>query len=205
MMWYLWLLIPTALMVFREFRPSYALSPVITLSCMVIAAMFAREARIWVCLGFVFSVVGDFFLQNKGISPYSYLLGIGGFFLAHVCFAAYSVARADWSYVSLIAAIALLIPYIFLVTGKLYPALDSNAMRVAVTMYMLISIAAFSLSFSVNAPFLPKGLFIVGIGLILFSDTIIAYSDFLRVHRLSHLIMPTYYLCHIFVAASTIA
>lgn len=202
---YFLLLVPSALLIAREFFPGYALSPAITLSCMAITALFGHEARIWVCLGYVFSVVGDFFLQNKGVSEYSYLFGIAGFFLAHLCFIVYVLSRFEWSYVSLAAAVGLLIPYSLLVIGKLYPALDSNAMRAAVTLYMLVSVAAFSLAFSMKAPALAKGLFIMGIGLILFSDTIIAYSDFLHMNRLSGLIMPTYYFCHLFVLASAIS
>ena len=44
----------------------------------------------------------------------------------------------------------------------------------------------------------------VGIGLLLFSDTMIAENDFLGNHRVAALILPAYYLCHILVALSAL-
>lgn len=196
------LLVPFTLMIVRQIRPKYIFSPMITLSCMVIAALSGQEARAFVCLALVFSVIGDFFLENKSISKNSYLYGISGFFLAHTCFMTYALIRSEWSVLSLFVAFPLLAGYGVFVVKKLYPALDSNAMRIAVTLYMLISIAAFSSAFSIKDEIWSKCAFILGIFSILFSDTIIAFSDFLSRKKMDFLLMPTYFLCHILVAAS---
>lgn len=201
---FLSLLVPFALMLIREKKPVYILSPMITLSCMAIAALSGREARMLTACAYVFSVIGDFFLQHKSISKNSYIYGIAGFFMAHTCFFMYALVMLRWSILTLIAAVVLLIGYGIFVIKKLHPVLDSKAMKIAVTMYMLISVAAFSAALSLNADPLSKCLYAAGIGCIIFSDTIIAFSDFLSRRKMNFLMMPTYYLCHILVAASLI-
>lgn len=203
-MMYLTLLVPFALMLIREKKPKYFLSPAITLSCMAIAALSRQEARGLVACAYVFSVIGDFFLAHKSISKNSYLYGIAGFFLAHTCFMSYALVRMEFSAATLFAAVILLVGYGVFVIRKLYPALDSAAMKIAITLYMLISVAAFSASFSLSAGILSRCAFTLGIASILFSDTIIAFSDFLSVKKMDFLMMPTYYLCHILIAASMI-
>lgn len=114
------LLVPFTLMIVREKKPRYIFSPMITLSCMVIAALSGQEARAFVCLALVFSVIGDFFLENKSISQSSYLYGISGFFLAHTCFMTYALIRSEWSVLSLFVAFPLLAGYGVFVVKKLY-------------------------------------------------------------------------------------
>jgi len=202
---YFLLSVPIVLAVLKRYRfKGYFLSPVITLSCLLIALLSAREGKELICLAYGFSVIGDFFLAHQKISPFSYLFGVGGFFTAHAFFLSYAFLTARFSYWSVICAVILIVPYgRFLING-LYPNIRELSMRIAVTMYMLISIAVFSAAVSMDAAVFEKLLFTAGIAMILFSDTLIALSDFMGRRKLGSIILPAYYACHILIAASMI-
>lgn len=198
------MLVPLGLFVLKCLRSKYIYSPLITLSCMLIALISGAHARMFMCAAFVFSVIGDFFLTHKGISKDSYLYGIGGFFLAHAGFLIYALMNAKIRPFSVWLAFVLMLPYGIYLIRKLIPALPSLPMQVAVTAYMLISIFVFSCAFSMTGAALKKLSFIIGIGMILFSDTLISLSDFLGYRKWDRFILPAYYLCHILVSFSTI-
>ena len=102
---------------------------------------------------------------------------------------------------TLAAAVALLIGYALYFVLRVYPRIDAPT-TAAITVYALLSIAGLYCAFSLNAPMPEKILYILGIASILFSDTMIAESLFLRQKWAGPLILPTYYLCHILLAAS---
>jgi len=78
--------------------------------------------------------------------------------------------------------------------------IGSPVLTVAVLFYLLISCISFAAATGIRFPSFPKWLFITGISLILFSDTIIAFKEFVGYHDLNFLILPTYYLSHILMA-----
>ena len=91
----------------------------------------------------------------------------------------------------------------FLLKG-LYPNIKEIPMRFAVTLYMLISVSVISVSAMMAVPPMEKWVFMIGIAMILFSDTLIALDDFMGRRRYGFLILPTYYACHILIASSMI-
>ena len=198
------LIVPILLYIIKYKCDKYVFSPLLTLSCLLLSAFSGAHACVFVCFAYLFSVIGDFFLVHKRIHKDSYLFGIAGFFLAHAGFLAYALAHSVMGVSSLIVALIYIIPYGIYLIKRLYPALGNMPMRVAVTLYMLISIFVFACSFSMRIAVFNKILFTVGIFMILFSDTIISFSDFLGVRKWDKLILPTYYLCHILVCASMI-
>lgn len=198
------LIVPLSLFALKLKTGKYIYSPLVTLSCCLISLFSRWEAQWLVCAGYLFSVIGDFFLAHKSIHKNSYLFGIAGFFFAHACFLSYTLVHFQLSIMTAIVSALLLIPYGAYAFRCLLPALSGIAMRIAVTMYMVISIAVFSCSFSMNVPALNKYVYLSGIGMILFSDTVISFSDFLGYRKWDKWILPTYYLCHILVCASVI-
>ena len=50
-----------------------------------------------------------------------------------------------------------------------------------------------------------KWAYLAGIALIVFSDTLISFKEFLRYRRFDFLILPTYYLAHLCVTWAAIA
>lgn len=198
------MIVPLGLFVMKCIKEKYIFSPLITLSCMAIALLSGAHGRAFVCAAYVFSVIGDFFLAHKDIHKDSYLFGIGGFFLAHTGFLLYALTNSEITWITYALAGILMVPYGFYLIRKLYPALHNLPMQIAVSLYMLISLAVFSCAFSMSGDASNKIVFILGIGMILFSDTVISVSDFLGNRKWDGFILPTYYLCHILVCLSTV-
>ena len=204
-MMYLLFAVPITLAILKRYKyRGYFLSPVITLACLLIALLSDREGKTLMICAYAFSIIGDFFLAHQKMSPLSYLFGVGGFFAAHSFFLSYAALKMRFSYFSLILALILIVPYGRFLMKGLYPNIREIPMKIAVTMYMLISIAVISVTVSMNVPVFEKILFFSGIAMILFSDTLIALDDFMGKRKWGTLILPTYYACHILIAASMI-
>jgi hypothetical protein len=73
---------------------------------------------------------------------------------------------------------------------------------VAVLLYLLISCVTLAAALGRRAPPRSWWLYAAGIALIVLSDTLIAFAEFLGQHRGDSLILPTYYLAHLCVTAS---
>jgi uncharacterized membrane protein YhhN len=201
------LLIPTLFAVLHFFTGIYPFSPLVTLSCAAIASPFASP---WILIAYLCSVVGDWFMAHSdGKNGDKMLLGgIGGFFCAHACFLVYSVLRAERTALLvpwILLAAALTVGYVLFLVRALYPAVPDPALRAGIGAYTGISLAVMSVSLHSGAPAVPKLLFCIGIALILFSDTLIAEERFLGRKTCGRLVCPTYFACHILVAASAVA
>ena len=204
------ILIPIAFALLRHFTKKYIFSALTTLSCAAIALPYTpvMSAALFV------SFIGDYFMAHKGKSEIKYLLGIAGFFLGHVIFIAHSMlyipfaahsvfflnAAAPSLYVreGLITGAVLAIwftPYLLLRVIQKVPKL----LRVPVMLYTFISIAGLAAAVMTG-----NWIYVFGIAMLLFSDTMIAESDFVGNRKVARLILPTYYLCHILVALSAI-
>lgn len=204
------ILIPIAFALLRHFTKKYIFSALTTLSC---AAIALPNAPVMAAALFV-SFIGDYFMAHKGKNEFKYLLGIAGFFLGHVIFIAHALLcipfaahEAFFSDVAprtvfiregLIAGAALavgFIPYLLLrVIGKV-----PKLFRIPVVLYTLISIVGLACAVMTG-----NWIYILGVAMLLFSDTMIAESDFVGNHTVSKPILPTYYLCHILVALSAV-
>ena len=64
-----------------------------------------------IALGFAFSIVGDYLLAHQKGNPMRFVAGVGGFFLAHVCFLIYAAHAARPGVLSAVVAAALVIGY----------------------------------------------------------------------------------------------
>ncbi len=201
------LLVPVLFAVLHFFTGKYPFSPLTTLSCALIAAPFASP---WILAAYACSVVGDWFMaRSEGERGDTMLLGgIAGFFLAHGCFLLYAVTHAAPTPLAplwILLAVALAVGYAVFLFRHLYPAVPGRALRAGVTAYTGISLAVMSVALHLGAPRLQKALFCLGIALILFSDTLIALARFLSRKACDRLVCPTYFACHVLVAASAIA
>ena len=199
------LLIPVLCAVLHAKTGRYPFSAAVTLTCLVSVFLWA-DPRILAAYGF--SVIGDWFMAHSGgkNGDRNLLFGIVGFFLAHVCFLLFSAGRADFSHLLPLVPCALLAAgYAVFLVRKLYPAIPDRILKTAATAYTGISLAVLTLSLLSSAAPLPKFLFCFGIALIVFSDTLIALSRFLKKKGLGKWICPTYFACHIFIAASVMA
>ena len=174
----------------------------VTISCIgliLIHSGFLRKssADVWfILLAFICSIIGDWFLSNKGDSFLMFACGIGFYFLAHAGYLIYALKNGA---LNKIFTTILLIIYLIFFGLVLWPAIDDTILLISVLPYLFIS--CFSLGASVNLRFstLIKWSYFSGIALILFSDSIISFKEFTAYQGLNFLILPTYYAAHMFI------
>lgn len=204
------ILIPIAFALLRHHTKKYIFSALTTLSCAAIALPFAPVMAAALFISFI----GDYFMAHKGKNEVKYLLGIAGFFLGHVVFIVHAMLYIPFAaheafflgitprtvYIReglLTGAVMALCftPYLLLRVIKKVPKL----LQIPVALYTLISIAGLACAVMTG-----NWIYILGVAMLLFSDTMIAENDFVGNRKVSWLILPTYYLCHILVALSAV-
>ena len=156
----------------------------------------------WMIIGaFLFSIAGDWFMSNKLGDTMMFSKGIALFFLAHLGYLGFALVngKIKWRF-TLIILMAYLLFYFLL----LIPSIDDKILRYAALIYLLISCLTFGTSIGIKGDKVFKWSYILGIFLIVFSDTIIALTEFLGYTTLDFMILPTYYLAHISITFSLI-
>ena len=187
-----WIAVPVALAVLRLATRKYVFSALTTLSC---AALAAARAPV-MAAALAVSALGDYFMAHRGGRERVYALGIAGFFIGHALFLAQAVPAARPRAVHWAALAALAAAYGAYFFFRAMPRMP-KLLRVPGGLYTAISVAGFGCALMTNDP-----CYAAGIGLLLFSDTMIAENDFLGNRRVAPLILPTYYLCHILATLS---
>ncbi len=196
------LALPVLMVIFKFQTGRYIFSALITAACALAALLSGPKNALWLLIvGLVVSIVGDWFMAHQRRSPLNFFFGVGGFGIAHMLFIAYALTRFHFNLPALIVAGALIVGYALYFALGVYPRIDTPV-AIAITGYALVSLAGLYCALSMNAPAAEKVLYALGIASILFSDTMIAESDFMHHAYAGKLILPTYYLCHILLAAS---
>ena len=156
----------------------------------------------WVLAAFVFSALGDYFLSTKGGRASLFVAGIGAYFVAHLGYLAYALAKGkpNWPALALVLA-----GYLAYYVWKLRPAVDPSALSLAVLFYLLVSCASFAAALGIRLAAPARAWYVVGIALIVLSDTFISFNEFLGVRSCNWLILPTYYLAQISVTISVLS
>lgn len=155
-----------------------------------------RRALWWVVAAFAFSMLGDYFLSTRRGREHYFVLGIAAFWVAHLGYLAYALTRGRVHAHALILLLAGYLTYHFRVVA---PAIDSPVLSSAVLAYLLVSCVSMAAAIGMRAPPLERGLYVAGVALILFSDTVISFKEFLNFHRLNAMILPAYYLAQILI------
>jgi hypothetical protein len=150
---------------------------------------------------FVCSIIGDWFLSHMNGDVSLFVKGIALFFLAHVGYLVYALLNGKMHRKATAIVLIGFLAFFFLV---LYPKITDTALMVASLIYLLISCFSLGAAIGMNGVKIEKLAYIVGIALILFSDTIIAFKEFVDYHTFDFLITPTYYLAHICIIYSVI-
>ncbi len=143
-------------------------------------------------------MIGDAFLSNKGDDEMMFVYGIGGFFLAHLGYLGYPLVNGRINRPALVVLYAGYIPFYLWV---LRPEIDDAVLSIAVLVYLLISCLVLAAALGMDRRGWTGRAYIVGIALIVVSDTFIAFNEFLDYTTFNELILPTYYLAHITITA----
>lgn len=156
----------------------------------------------WLIIGaFLFSIAGDWFMSNKMGDNMMFSKGIALFFLAHLGYLGFALVngKIKWKF-----TLTLLVAYLLFFFLSLAPSINDNILLYAALIYLLISCLTFGASVGIKGGPVFKWAYIFGIFLIVFSDTIIALTEFLDYDKLDFMILPTYYLAHISITFSLI-
>ncbi len=178
--------------------------PILSALILSVTALVTRiwSPTLWSIVGaLILSAVGDYFLSNKEGRSSWFVRGIALYALAHVGYLAAAVLNAGINLVVLAALVGVFGLYYLIV---LAPAIDNPALSIAVLFYILLSCGAMAAAVTMVWPSPSPLLYSIGIGLILFSDLMISLFEFKRVEQVQSLILPTYYIAHLLIAASVL-
>ena len=159
-----------------------------------------HKKDVWMIIAaFLFSIGGDWFLSHKHGDAGMFVAGIALFFVAHVGYLSYALlnGRIKWLFTMI-----LLVGYLLFFALKIYPGIEDKTLMIAALIYLLISCFSLGAASGLQVGKWEKWAYILGIFLILFSDTIIAFKEFAGYKELNYLILPTYYLAHISITFS---
>lgn len=150
---------------------------------------------------FLCSICGDWFLSHRYGESIRFVYGVACFFCAHVGFLWYALLRGKvrWKFTVILLAVYLLFYFVML-----YPNFTDKATMFAVLAYLLISGVSMGAAVGIRGNRISRLTFAIGVGLLLFSDTIIGLREFAGYTSLGKLILPTYYLCHICITYSVL-
>ncbi len=154
-----------------------------------------KALDVWVViLAFVCSMIGDYFLSNMSGDNSMFIIGISLYLTAHVGYLIFSMLNGTirWKITTLIT-IAFLIFY----SLTLYPNILDKTLAFTVLFYLIVSCVSLGAALGIKALPNIKMPYFIGIALILFSDTLISFKEFMDSDSLSFLILPTYYLAQI--------
>ncbi len=202
---YLWLIIPFILAILALMHFGFVFnSGTAAFGIILLLILYYKELRqnkdiLMIIAAFVFSIVGDWFLSNKQGDTGRFVSGIVFFFFAHVGYLWFALlnGKVQWRFFFILFAGYLLFFFV-----KLYPSIDHPILIWAALGYLVISCFSLAAAAGIRANPLTKWAYIFGIFLILFSDTIIAYKEFVGFEELNFLILPTYYIAHITIVFS---
>jgi YhhN-like protein. len=157
---------------------------------------------VWMLVAaFLFSIIGDWFLSNMNGDGMMFVKGIAFFFLAHVGYLAYALMNGKIKWTLTVMVLVGFLAFFFVM---LYPTFTDMVLMVASLIYLLISCFSLGASVGMKANGVVKWSYVFGIIMILFSDTIISFKEFMDYHTFDFLITPTYYLAHICITFSVI-
>ncbi len=159
-----------------------------------------QSKDVWAIIGaFLFSIGGDWFLSNRNGEMLMFIGGIALFFIAHVGYLTFALMNGQLNriYTALILG-----AYLVFFSLIIYPGINDKTLMLASLFYLLISCFSLGAAIGISDHTWFKGLYIFGIGLVLFSDTAISLREFAKFKELDFLILPTYYLAQISITAS---
>lgn len=206
--WFLLLLIPVGALLGLVFQKSPFFLPPFTLGflafgvlCLRSASGRVRSRALFLWLGLALTLVGDFFLVfiDPPIASLNFLLGVGGFSLAQICWLIFFLGLGRFSrWVGIPLFLFFGAFYIFALYSA-FPVSHENPLRVMIAFYTVLSCT--NVSLAAGSRGLPGSLWLLaGISMLLFSDTMIALGRFIYIGDVLFLVGPTYLASLTFIA-----
>ncbi|MFK5974461.1 MAG: lysoplasmalogenase [Flavobacteriaceae bacterium] len=174
----------------------------IIIICILNFRMAKLAKDTWMIItAFLFSILGDWFLSNTNGDSLMFAKGVALYFVAHIGYLVFALMNGQikWKFTLLLLGV-----YLTFFCLMLYPTFTDQRLMLASLIYLLISCVSLGASIGIKGGYFVKWMYVFGIFLILFSDTIIALKEFLEYDKFNFLISPTYYFAHICITYSLI-
>ncbi len=204
---FLLLIIPTSFAILALshfgffFKSGTAGAGILILLFLYFSELSKAKDILYLISAFLFSIIGDWFLSNKSGNANMFVYGIGFYFFAHLGYLIYAQLNGR---ISRIFTLVLLGAFLLFFVLVLYPSIDNRVLMFSVLIYLVVSCISLGFAVGLRSIGTEKWTYVFGIILILFSDTIIAFKEFVGYKELNFMILPTYYLAHISITFSVI-
>ncbi len=187
-------------------RGGFVMNTILASTCIAVtgAIIFlsqnpSRHVAWLVIAGLAFSIAGDSFLAHAHGKMTPFIAGIGLFGGAHIAYFLYAKANGKLNIrVGTYVTLAFVTYYCFELTQRL-PA----GLSFAVLIYLLLSCLTLTAATGMQTSLPIKIIFSIGIGLMMFSDLMISFVEFMQLYPARKLIMPTYYLSQTAICIGT--
>lgn len=201
------LVLPLCSALFALMSHGFVFKAGVAASCiMIILISFAihphRSKDVFIIVAaFLLSIAGDWYLSNRQSDTGRFIIGIAFFFIAHIAYFSYAMlhGKIRWRF-----TLFLLAGYTLFFWLWLYPSINNTLLMLSSFLYTLISCFSLGAASGMQSGQAVRLTYMLGIGLILFSDTIIAFKEFTSYRELNFLILPTYYLAQISITLSVV-
>jgi hypothetical protein len=197
------LIVPVLFTVLAVARPDvFFFRAAVSVSCAVILWFMSGYKGIrWVIAALLISIGGDWFMSHTSGLSIGLLYGICLFFIAHLGFLYFCLKNGS---INLYVLLPVLAGYLVFFFVALLPALSMPIMLVSVLAYLLVSCFSLGVAAGLLLPPATRWIFSLGIGLLVFSDTIIALRRFVGYSDWGFLILPSYFASHIIITFALI-
>lgn len=172
---------------------------VAALGAIILLIAFSKKLRtafdVWVViLAFICSMIGDYYLSHMNGNNTMFVIGISLYVLAHIGYLIFSLLNGSlrWRY-TIVITTAFLVFFYF----SLYPNIPDKTLMLTVLFYLVVSCVSLGAALGIKALPSIKQPYVFGIAMVLCSDTIISFKEFVGYDALNVLILPTYYLAQI--------
>ena len=128
-----------------------------------------------------------------------FVFGITFFLIAHVLYILYFLKNKGERHLSMVISLIVFMAYLVYFLYILRLNIVSPVLSAAVLLYIIVSVISFAVAWDVQFKLSAKISTILGISMIVFSDTLIAQNNFVSQTELTQLIIPTYMMCHFFL------
>ncbi len=202
---YITLCVPIIFAVFAVMGYGFFFRAAVSVSCAVILCLLPDKKvgySIWLVIIALFvSIVGDWFMSHAMAHPSRFVYGICVFFIAHMGFLGFCLHNGR---INMWILMAVLTGFLIIFYIVLRPEMVHVVLYVAVLAYLFISCFSLAAAVGLRLPRMARWYFVLGIALLICSDTIIALKVFAGYGQVNFLILPTYFASHILITCSLI-
>lgn len=172
----------------------------VSVGCAISVMAFTKKEKSWpLAMGLCISVVGDYFMAHREGKEMFFVFGITFFLIAHILYILYFLKNKGEGHLSMVIFPIIFIAYLVYFLCVLRLNITSPVLSTAVLIYIIVSSVSFATACDVQFKLSAKISTILGISMIVFSDTLIAHNNFVNQIELTKFIIPTYMMCHFFL------